>query len=539
MTVQTKATLKGYFNTGDSPSEANFADLIDSEERKVSFNVMDYGAVGDGIHDDTAALEAAAADIPSIGGTLFFPPNKIFKIAHGFHIWQDNVTVMGYGATLYTDDVSDDFNPVTHLWASPYGGGLIRVFNTGVRAVVAGIPTESGLQVHNFRCFGMTFLGIWGIGDAWDERYNGAIGLMGVVGGCVKDCVFRSGRVEQIYSDRLLKDFEISSNLFDNLGHDGISIIVPTCVNIHNNIFKDVWQPCECGGYYLDIHDNQIQNTSVLAGNTPIWVDNEVHQLVKTRIYNNHISGLYTADGILIMDRVGNPSLFANIAIKDNKIGDGWDGGSGHYMIQCYMGPGNYEISGNQLDDAGASSNFEGFIGLVVSDNGGTYAIHNNKMVVSTNYPLIGITVPDGCTAGVTITNNETITTTGSYRTAYNDSPLVYKGWIKVGVADMTKQVLLDNLFNREILYYDASANTIINIGSDSMYMTSQTKNIAQIIASRPFGIRNTGAGLTLKQSGNLYTITGADVTLGNQVVCFLAPINQAGNIMRQMTAVT
>lgn len=30
MTVQTKATLKGYFNIGDYPSEANFRDLIDS-----------------------------------------------------------------------------------------------------------------------------------------------------------------------------------------------------------------------------------------------------------------------------------------------------------------------------------------------------------------------------------------------------------------------------------------------------------------------------------------------------------------------------
>ena len=30
MATQTGTVLKGYFNTGDQPTEANFADLIDS-----------------------------------------------------------------------------------------------------------------------------------------------------------------------------------------------------------------------------------------------------------------------------------------------------------------------------------------------------------------------------------------------------------------------------------------------------------------------------------------------------------------------------
>jgi hypothetical protein len=30
MTIQNKATLKGYFNTGDRPTEAQFADLVDT-----------------------------------------------------------------------------------------------------------------------------------------------------------------------------------------------------------------------------------------------------------------------------------------------------------------------------------------------------------------------------------------------------------------------------------------------------------------------------------------------------------------------------
>ena len=38
MSVQTKTTLKSYFNTGDKPTEAQFADLIDS-----CYSLFEYG----------------------------------------------------------------------------------------------------------------------------------------------------------------------------------------------------------------------------------------------------------------------------------------------------------------------------------------------------------------------------------------------------------------------------------------------------------------------------------------------------------------
>lgn len=43
MSAQSRAVLKGYFNTGDQPSEANFADLVDSAP-----NLTDDGTTGTG-----------------------------------------------------------------------------------------------------------------------------------------------------------------------------------------------------------------------------------------------------------------------------------------------------------------------------------------------------------------------------------------------------------------------------------------------------------------------------------------------------------
>jgi hypothetical protein len=43
------------------------------------FNVMDYGAVGDGSNDDTSAIIATIAALPAHGGVVYFPPG-VFRV---------------------------------------------------------------------------------------------------------------------------------------------------------------------------------------------------------------------------------------------------------------------------------------------------------------------------------------------------------------------------------------------------------------------------------------------------------------------------
>jgi hypothetical protein len=64
-----------------------FADVV---------NVKDFGAVGDGVVDDTAAIQAAAAYISNIGGELFFPKG-IYYITNHFYINGSNVKISGAG----------------------------------------------------------------------------------------------------------------------------------------------------------------------------------------------------------------------------------------------------------------------------------------------------------------------------------------------------------------------------------------------------------------------------------------------------------
>ena len=61
-----------------------------------SANVKDFGAAGDGITDDTAAIQAAFAHICSINGHVYFPSGT-YIVSSGLVINADGVTISGDG----------------------------------------------------------------------------------------------------------------------------------------------------------------------------------------------------------------------------------------------------------------------------------------------------------------------------------------------------------------------------------------------------------------------------------------------------------
>jgi hypothetical protein len=76
------------------------------------FDVVRYGAVGDGVADDSPAITAACdALVAAGGGELWFPPDRRYHVrstgVHGLHlVRQDNVTIrMGARAWLVMDNM--------------------------------------------------------------------------------------------------------------------------------------------------------------------------------------------------------------------------------------------------------------------------------------------------------------------------------------------------------------------------------------------------------------------------------------------------
>lgn len=102
------------------------------------YNVKAYGAVGDGVTDDYAAIMAAVAAMPASGGVLFFPA--------GYYLVGTplafSTPVSLWGAGTYDGSVSFDSNRPLHA-RSVIGGTL------GGTAAVVGYTNVYGVSIRN------------------------------------------------------------------------------------------------------------------------------------------------------------------------------------------------------------------------------------------------------------------------------------------------------------------------------------------------------------------------------------------------------
>lgn len=102
--------------------------------QSLSVNVDDYGAIGDGIHDDSSAIQNAFDS----GYTVEFTKNKTYKlISNGLYI-RNNLAIIGNNATLLIDDsyspINSDFSKriIRHSYNSYSDFLIIKNLNINV-----------------------------------------------------------------------------------------------------------------------------------------------------------------------------------------------------------------------------------------------------------------------------------------------------------------------------------------------------------------------------------------------------------------------
>lgn len=96
----------------DNVDDVMAAHVNDLQDYKVDMdtlwlNVMDYGAEGDGITDDRAAIQAAIDALPANGGLVLFPEG--IYLIEGLILVPDYVTLqgVGFGTKIHFDFVQD------------------------------------------------------------------------------------------------------------------------------------------------------------------------------------------------------------------------------------------------------------------------------------------------------------------------------------------------------------------------------------------------------------------------------------------------
>ncbi len=99
--------------------------------------VLDYGAVGDGINDDTGKIQDAISSL-NTGDVLFFPENKTFKISSTLVVSKSNITI--------------EFGTNSWLIADP--SGTINDYDHGTTNSVFYIVNQNNISFLNVRIDG-------------------------------------------------------------------------------------------------------------------------------------------------------------------------------------------------------------------------------------------------------------------------------------------------------------------------------------------------------------------------------------------------
>jgi Pectate lyase superfamily protein len=103
-------------------------------------SVLSFGALGNGVADDTAAIQRALVSLMP-GQTLVFPPGQ-YRHAARLVLAQNRTTVMGYGATLHATNPADQA-----LLIQASGVRVLGLTLTAVTDVRRHAPWESRLAV--------------------------------------------------------------------------------------------------------------------------------------------------------------------------------------------------------------------------------------------------------------------------------------------------------------------------------------------------------------------------------------------------------
>ena len=124
----------------------------DGSIRNLFFNVKDpaYGAVGDGVTDDTAAIQAAITAAQNAGGGTVLLPASTYIISSTLNVTADNVVFLGMGQASIIQTKST-FGAVPMIWyQGPGGTGNFRLGAAvmGLRLVnTAGSTSAIGIQL--------------------------------------------------------------------------------------------------------------------------------------------------------------------------------------------------------------------------------------------------------------------------------------------------------------------------------------------------------------------------------------------------------
>jgi len=219
-------------------------------------NVLSYGAVGDGVTDDYAAIQAAINATPS-RGTVYFPPNRTYYITQTLRRSKNPINILGgggeYGSSVIYMSANDTAisitvpeSPVLSEQDSASTIRNLKIQGAFGNSAGAGVYTEGGIQTD--------FVTI-------DGFYDGLKMGNGIYYSHIFRTKFSRAARDGVHADQTLNfNQEFTSCRFDSNGRYGL-YISNSVDGQHLTIDKCEIERNLQGGLYIDgINNTQITN---------------------------------------------------------------------------------------------------------------------------------------------------------------------------------------------------------------------------------------------------------------------------------------
>jgi hypothetical protein len=334
-------------------------------------SVKDFGAVGDGVVDDTAAIQAALNAVSGSGGVVVIPPSTSFYKVTSTLYPKSYTTITGYGAELRNTTAS----VFVMIWALGQPG-------------VANYLTDISVYGLTVDCNG-TFIDCTGsgIGGSYCDNLR------------VIDCTVKKSPCQGIFVGRGGRNSWILNNIvLDSFG-DGIHIgdqftgeVIENHI-IKNNYVKDTFDGgigITGGAHLVWIEDNYIDT----AGGPGIDLSG-VYQIMCAR---NYLTA-YAQIGIRISRF--NAFMTFDVEVLDNTI----DGPQANLAAINLFGPNNTDVNtfqfnpitirGNRIKNVTAVGSYGIFVtgaGMVTIDS--NFIEGNQQGIVLSGLPATSLVGP-------------------------------------------------------------------------------------------------------------------------------------------------
>jgi hypothetical protein len=304
-------------------------------------SVQDFGAVGDGVTDDTDAIQAAIDAVDANDGGVVNFPAGTYACAN---LWpKDNVTLQGegpYASKLINN--SDEYSIISTWRLAPTNNSAI------ISAYVASAPRTTGFNVD-----GLLLDGQYDINpDGGDDNHQHGVYLFKTTDCSVTNCILQNIWYVGVESYFDCFDNQIRGNTFYHVG-DKVTIVAPTGlyygVGLDNGATR-----CSAIGNYFDLCGHAINCIIDFYASEDIIIENNTFG---------------TLEGLFLTHRNGGARL-----IVRNNSGDTC--GSGFISISADAGQeagGGYcenpTVTGNSCNDYN-TSNGAAIAGIVITANG-------------------------------------------------------------------------------------------------------------------------------------------------------------------------